>query len=99
MTGKIVGLQSGKEILMETALTAIELNGTVDEHHQLRLDELLPISGPKRVRVIVLYPADEELSEKEWAEAGARNPVFHYLKDPQEDIYSLDDGTPLHAQE
>ena len=45
---------------MEPALTAIELTGTVNERHELQLDGVLPIQGPTRVRVIVLYsPADE----------------------------------------
>ena len=39
---------------MEATMTAIELTGTVNERRQLQLDELLPIFGPKRVRVIVL---------------------------------------------
>ena len=41
---------------MDAPFTAIETTGIIDEHQQLRLDESLPVSGPKRVRVIVLYP-------------------------------------------
>ncbi len=83
---------------MEAALTAIELTGTVDERRQLQLDELLPIPGPKRVRVIVLYSPVDEWSETEWLHAAARNPAFDFLKDPEEDIYSLADGKPLNAE-
>ena len=39
-------------------MTAIEMTGTVDENHQLKLDGELPIAGPKRVRVIVLSPPE-----------------------------------------
>lgn len=39
-------------------MTAIEMTGTVDENHQLQLDGILPIAGPKRVRVIVLSPPE-----------------------------------------
>ena len=39
-------------------MTAIEMTGTVDENHQLKLDGLLPIAGPKRVRVIVLSSSE-----------------------------------------
>ena len=39
-------------------MTAIEMTGTVDENHQLQLDGALPITGPKRVRVIVLAPLE-----------------------------------------
>lgn len=76
-------------------MTAIELTGTVDERRQLQLDDLLPIPGPKRVRVIVLYSPIDEWSEMEWLQAAARNPAFDFLKDPEEDIYSLADGKPL----
>ncbi len=80
---------------MEATMTAIELTGTVDERRQLQLDDLLPIPGPKRVRVIVLYSPVDEWSEMEWLQAAARNPAFDFLKDPEEDIYSLADGKPL----
>ena len=80
---------------MEATLTAIEATGTIDENRQLRLDELLPVSGPVRVRVIVLYPLNEEWDETEWLQAAARNPAFDSLNDPEEDIYSLADGKPF----
>jgi hypothetical protein len=81
---------------MEATLTAIELTGTIDEHHQLQLDEVLPITGPKRVRVIVLYPLDEEWDETEWLQAAVRNPALADLSDPAEDIYSIADGKPFY---
>jgi hypothetical protein len=87
---------------MEATLTAIEVTGSVDENHQLRLDQRLPIAGPKRVRVIVLYPLDEEpdeLDETEWLRAAANNPAFQFLHEASEDIYSLADGKPLHDEE
>ena len=80
---------------METSFKAIEITGTVDENNRLRLDHDLPISGPKRVRVIVLYPIDEEISEAEWLYTAARNPAFKFLKDAEEDIYTLEDGIPF----
>ncbi|HEX9734679.1 MAG TPA: hypothetical protein VGG06_22120 [Thermoanaerobaculia bacterium] len=80
---------------MNSAIAAIETTGTVDELRQLRLDESLPLSGPRRVRVIVLYETDNESDEREWLRAAARNPAFASLADPEEDIYSLDDGEPF----
>ncbi len=80
---------------METPLAAIELTGTIDEQHQLRLDEALPISGPQRVRVILLYPRNGERDEAEWLRAAASNPAFADLANPEEDIYSLADGKPF----
>ena len=63
---------------------------------RIRLDALLPIPGPMRVRVIVLYPLNDEWDETEWLQAAARNPAFDFLKDPEEDIYSLAGGKPFH---
>lgn len=80
---------------METTMTAIEMTGRIDEHHQLQLDNPLPVSGPMRVRVIVLYPIEEEWDEIEWLQAAAHNPAFDFLNDPAEDIYSLADGEPF----
>jgi hypothetical protein len=80
---------------MKETMTAIEMTGTIDEHRQLQLDSPLPVFGPMRVRVIVLYPASEEWDEAEWLRSAARNPAFSYLKDPAEDIYSLNDGKPF----
>ncbi len=80
---------------MDTPLTAIELMGTIDDQHQLRLDESLPI-GPQRVRVIVLYPLCEGWNETEWLQSAARNPAFADLAAIEEDIYSPADGKPFH---
>lgn len=80
---------------MEPTMTAIEVTGRIDEHHQLQLDNPLPVSGPMRVRVIVLYSIEEEGDEIEWLQAAARNPAFDYLNDTEEDIYSLADGAPF----
>ena len=91
-------LSGGYSSAMDEPLTAIEMTGTIDEHQQLRLDEALPVSGPKRVRVIVLYPLNGEWDETEWLRAAAGNPAFADLADVEEDIYSLADGNPFHDE-
>lgn len=83
---------------MEATMTAIEATGTVDEHHQLQLDGVLPIPGPVRVRVLVFYPLNVDPGEAERLRAAARNPAFDFLNDPEEDIYSLADGKPFHDE-
>ncbi len=83
---------------MEGTMKAIEMTGIVDEHHQLQLDGLLPVSGPVRVRILVLYPLSDELDETEWLRAAVRNPAFAFLGDSEEDIYSLADGEPFHDE-
>lgn len=81
---------------MESMLTALEMTGIVDASQVLHLDNPLPITGPKRVRVIVLYAMDDDtLDESEWLYAAAQNPAFHDLHDPAEDIYSITDGEPI----
>jgi len=93
---------------MESTMAAIEMTGTIDKHRQLRLDDSLPVPGPMRVRVIVLYPSSGEADvadtdsasadEAEWLQAAARNPAFAVLKEPEEDIYSPTDGKPFHNE-
>jgi hypothetical protein len=83
---------------MDAPLTAIETTGVIDEQHQLRLDDVLPVSGPKRVRVIVLCPNDDEWNEREWLRAAVSNPAFADLAASEEDIYSLADGKPFHDE-
>ena len=80
---------------METTMKAIEATGIIDENHQLKLDEPLPVTGPVSVRVIVLYPSPEEFDETRWLQAAASNPVFSFLGDAEEDIYTLADGKPV----
>jgi hypothetical protein len=80
---------------MAPTLAAIEMSGTVDEQHRLVLDGKVPIPGPRRVRVLVLYPVDDEWDEEDWLTAAARNPAFAYLHDPAEDIYLAGDGEPF----
>lgn len=80
---------------MEVALRAIETTGTIDEQRQLHLDSPLPISGPSRVRVIILIPEGTDVDEKEWLRAVATNPAFDFLNEPGEDVYSLTDGKPF----
>lgn len=83
---------------METQLTAIELTGTVNDDHQLKVDGILPPSVPKHVRVIVLYSPVDEWDEKKWLHAAMLSPAFSDLKDQTEEIYTLRDGKPYHDE-
>lgn len=86
---------------MNIPVRAIETTGVIDAPRQLRLDTPLPVTGPGRVRVIVLFPKEEykEPDEIEWLHAAATNPAFDFLKDPEEDIYTLADGRPYDDKE
>jgi len=83
---------------MTSALKAVELSGTIDEQRQLHLDSPLPVAGPTRVRVIILFTDQTDIDEREWLRAAATNPAFDFLKEPEEDVYTLADGKPFHDQ-
>jgi hypothetical protein len=83
---------------MEGVSKALEVMGTIDEKRQLHLDTPLPVAGPSRVRVIILIPEESDIDETEWLQGAARNPAFDFLKEPEEDIYTLADGKPFHDQ-
>jgi hypothetical protein len=85
---------------MNVSVRAIETTGVIDEASHLQLDTPLPVVGPSRVRVIVLLPEEErnDIDELEWLHAAMANPAFDFLKDPEEDIYTLADGRPFDDQ-
>ncbi len=80
---------------MGSSVRAIETTGVVDNEHRLQLDEPLSNVGPGRVRVIILVSEEAEIGEAEWLHAMASNPALDFLKDPEEDIYTLSDGRPF----
>ena len=84
--------------MKEGVSKALEVMGTIDEQHQLHLDNPLPFSGPSRVKVIIVFPEEADaadMDEKEWLRAAGQNPAFDFLKDPTEDQYTLSDGKPF----
>lgn len=84
-----------EEVDMRATSKAIETTGIIDDKQHLVLDEPLPVAGPTRVRVIILLPEETEIDEAEWLTAASASPAFEFLKDPPEDIYTLDDGRPF----
>jgi hypothetical protein len=83
---------------MATGFKAFDVNGTIDTERQLHLDAPLPVGGPSRVRVLILFSEDEGLDEATWHRAASTNAAFDFLSDPAEDVYSLADGKPFHDQ-
>ncbi|CUS03717.2 protein of unknown function [Candidatus Promineifilum breve] len=45
--------------------------------------------------VLHIPVTQDEISKTEWLQAAAGNPAFDFLKDDDEDIYSVDDGKPF----
>ena len=50
------------------------------------------------VRVSHLLPEESDIDEAEWLQAAAANPSLDFLKDPEEDIYTLSDGRPFYDE-
>lgn len=83
---------------MQVVEKAIETTGIIDARNRLILDEPLSIIGSTRVRVIILLPEKSDITETEWIRYASSNPSFDFLKDTEEDIYTLADGRPFYAQ-
>ena len=81
---------------MDNTMKAIETTGIIDEQHRLVLDETLPIAEKSKVRVIILLPEESDIAETEWLKTAASNPAFDFLKEPEEDIYTREDGKPFY---
>lgn len=86
---------------MELTSRAIEVTGSIDARHNLVLDAPLPFHRCQNVRVIILMPEQQEaedtaeIAETEWLSAASGNSAFDFLKEEQEDIYTLEDGKPF----
>ena len=76
-------------------MKAIEINSKTDKHGHLRINYPLNKKNSK-VRVIILLIEDNESEEEKlWMQSISNNPSFDFLKEPEEDIYSLDDGESI----
>lgn len=77
-------------------MQALETIGKIDEHGYLILSKPLEIRN-KVVKIIVLIADDDDSFEnKEWLTALSTNPAFDFLKDDEEDIYTLSDSKPFY---
>lgn len=75
---------------------AVEAYGRVHANGSLHINTPLPLKEGD-VKVIIMYTEDDEMTEEQmWIKTVSNNPAFDFLKDPEEDIYSLNDGKPLH---
>jgi hypothetical protein len=83
---------------MRNDYKAIALEGTIDDQHRLQIEAHLPDVSPGRVRVLVFVPLWDEPTDEEMLRDLACNPVFDFLKDPAEDLYSPTDGKPFHDE-
>jgi hypothetical protein len=75
-------------------MKAIEVTG-INDKGELLLDKPIATNQTGAVRVILLFSETEEINPTEWEKLAASNPVFDFLHDSEEDIYSLEDGKSL----
>jgi len=76
-------------------MRAIETTGVLDKSGFLKLDKRFKTTKPQKVKVIILYGDDNNEDETEWLNMLSANPAFDFLKDKEEDIYTLTDGKSL----
>lgn len=79
---------------MEASLRAIETHGRVVDARHIETDADLPVGRLGRV-VVLLAPAEEDVSERDWLAAAVHNSAFAFLADELEGIYSEADGEPF----
>jgi len=77
------------------SMKALETTGWVRDVRDIELDKPLPVAKSSRVRVIVLMPEGDEITEADWLRLTSTNSSFDFLNDPREDIYSPTDGKPF----
>lgn len=75
-------------------MQAIETQALVDHEGQLKLANPLPVRD-QRVRVLLLLPDTDRLTDESWLQAAGQNPAFAFLHDEEEAIYSINDGKPV----
>lgn len=74
-------------------MKAIEIKSKTNSKGHLKLDLDLKEAG-KNVKILILM--EEDLNEEmEWLKMISEDPAFDFLKDTEEDIYSLYDGKAI----
>ncbi len=74
-------------------MQAFETTAQIDDLGNLKLLSPLRLRNQK-VRVIILLPESDDIDDKIWLQS-IQNPAFDFLNEPEEDIYSIQDGNPI----
>ncbi|MBC7973281.1 MAG: hypothetical protein H7Z11_24670 [Verrucomicrobia bacterium] len=74
-------------------MKAIEVTGNINEQGNVELDQPLTATKPTRFRGILLFPELDE--SQEWSLVALNASTSALLSDPEEDIYTLEDGKPI----
>jgi hypothetical protein len=77
-------------------MKAIETTATIDKKGILKLSKSLHIRN-RNVRIIILLDEKNNATEEElWLKSISSNPAFDFLKDKEEEIYTIADGKPFY---
>ena len=74
-------------------MKAIEITGSINEQGNVELDQPLTTTKATRFRGILLFPELDDAQE--WSLAALKTSAIDLLNDPEEDIYTLEDGKPI----
>ena len=75
----------------------VELTGYINNKHHLLVDGKVPLD-PGEVKIIILSrdkKEEDDTSTEDLLKIAKSSGAFNFLNNPEEDIYSLDDGTPI----
>ena len=95
------GLQGNVDLAIENLQQAINLNP--EEYWEWAKNDLdfNSIRDSEQFQALIQEESDwedGEIDEMTWLRAAATNPVFDFLKDPEEDIYTLADSEAVATQ-
>ena len=77
-------------------MKAIEIKAKTDDTGNLKLD--IPLKSKNRqVKILILFREEDEMLDDEnlWLYSNSNNPSFDFLNEPEEDVYSLNDGEAI----
>jgi hypothetical protein len=77
------------------AMKAIEVTGSVNKEGYVAIDRPIANAKPLRFRGILLLPDSVDSQDEEWSPDAISASVRDLLDDPEEDIYTLEDGEPI----
>lgn len=81
-------------------MKALEVKTKTDNNGHLKVDIPLNVKN-HNVRLLILMNENEDIvdDEKLWLYSVKNNPSFDFLNDPEEDVYSINDGKPVSDDE
>ena len=73
-------------------MEATKISQIYDEHVKpLPVEQQL-----QQAEMITEHVSQDSIDEKEWLYSATNNPAFNFLKEPEEDIYTIADGKQFH---